>query len=274
MNKTIILPILTLFLNFNAYNQVLTDEQLFEKSIQMFRNTYQKFDSIFSNVDDIKTLKYVINNYKLDTIYFYQNLYVSNDSILKNNFDDKVILPIDDIWLDSVGIHIPNIIPKKVPNVSFNGIIVYKISDNFSFEYYVKSERVNTLIYFNPKRIKKIKIPNQYRITINKQWFEIDNLWHPFSIEYSSIADNRIYLDESGEIIHRYNNKFRFETTPFRKGSIRHHHVFFNFGNKNITAVCIGNKILYYKVYTDKLPFQSAKKVKPKKPFDKLLLKN
>lgn len=113
MNKTIILPILTLFLNFNAYNQALTDEQLFEKSIQMFRNTYQKFDSIFSNVDDIKTLKYVINNYKLDTIYYYKNLYISNDSILKNIFDDKVILPIDDIWLDSVGIHIPNIIPKK-----------------------------------------------------------------------------------------------------------------------------------------------------------------
>lgn len=108
-----------------------------------------------------------------------------------------------------------------------------------------------------------MKFPYEYGIKINEYRYHIQNVFSSF---YEISYRNNINF--------KSRQQFNFSLELSRHLSLRKHINSIRFNDKFVGFVCLGNKILYYKVYTDKLPFQSAKKVKPKKPFDKLLLKN
>lgn len=96
----------------SSFGQVLTDEQLFEKSILSFRSTNQIFDSIILNYNHKNSMPFSLSQF--DTIYFYnENGLVSKETLSKSEFKNRIVIPIDNRWMDSVGITVGENSRKK-----------------------------------------------------------------------------------------------------------------------------------------------------------------
>jgi hypothetical protein len=262
MDKSLMFFIAILINNF-SFGQVLTDEQLFENSIMTFRSTNQIFDSIILNYNNKNSMQFSLSQF--DTIYYYnENDLISKDVLSKYLFKNRIFVPIDNIWLDSVGITVGENVRKKEPKVLFNGVIVYKLNrqSDYSWETFIDSKR-DQAVDNSYRNLKKSKFPIFYGVKINNQLFNIHNdLKTYFELYYRN--DSLLLSGLSSPI------SFNYSVVLNRRFSLKRRRCFFRYQNRTISVVYRGNNILYYQAFSGG-PFSSSKKVKPRKGFKKLI---
>ena len=246
-----------------SFGQVVTDEQLFENSIMSFRSTNQIFDSIILNYNNKNSMQFSLSQF--DTIYYYnENGLISYEALSKSELKNRIFIPIDNSWLDSVGITVGENIRKKEPKVLFNGVIVYKLNrqSDYSWETYIDSER-DQAVDNEYRSLKKSKFPIFYGVKINNQRFNIHNdLKAYFELYYRNDSFLISGLPSA--------TSFNYSVELNRRFSLKGRRSFFRYQNRTISVVCRGNKILYYQALSGG-SFSSSKKIKPRKGFKKLI---
>jgi hypothetical protein len=202
---------------------------------------------------------------QFDTIYYYnENGLISKEELSMYELENKIFIPIDNIWLDSVGITVGENTRKKEPKVLFTGVIVYKLNrqSDYSWENYIDSERDQT-VDNEYRSLKKSKFPIFYSVKINNQRFNIHNdLKAYFELYYRN--DSFLISGLPPATLFNYSVELN------RRFSLKRHRSFFRYQNRTISVVCRGNKILYYQAFSGG-SFSSSKKIKPKKGFKKLI---
>lgn len=265
MGKTIVIIKLMVWMNiFSMTYGQMTDQELFEYTVDELKRFKPKFDSIISNYDAPATMRSSLQN--TDTLYFYDTQGSIDDFIKYSGVMDKIIVKIEDLdkWIDSTGINFFGYVKFSRRDKEFSGTIVYRTKwyDDYSW---VSIGELDGYFYYGVisifTKLKKYHFPKLYRIRTDEEVYFITYLMgSSYSINYTNFSTNKTDTFPKFE---------SFSVELKKRFSLRKQLSSFDFHNIDRYTVIThrGKRILYYQVVPSGKRFLGIKKIKPEKGY-------